>query len=231
MSDYEQRRHFNIKEKEMTIPRKQSLKLSEISKPKPRSKKRKKNHLQQEESSNNEVMSAVRRSFTRSKKPKLQNTYTEEPIAQAEFPFSCWQCHQSFEFQDQVELHMTEYHGVEAEPLTRSVSSNIELDTSTENMNQEQFSEQQITSPSRNHEIDAFPTQIMNDSFPSELLPEEMQIDHTDESGNEDDMIQPNGNPEINITSQLSPRNFNQSESIDHTSLKEYVMNRESNIN
>ena len=38
LSDYEQKRHFNIKEKEMTIPKKQSLKLPEISKPKPRSK-------------------------------------------------------------------------------------------------------------------------------------------------------------------------------------------------
>ena len=145
-------------------------------------------------------------------------------------PFSCWQCHQRFEFQDQIE-----HHEIEAEPLTHSGSSNIELDTSTENISQEHFSEQQITSPSRNHEIDAFPTHIMNDGFPSELLLDEMQIDHTDESssssGNEDDMIQPNGNPEINITSQLSPRNFNQSESIDHTSLKEYVMNRENKIN
>ena len=93
--------------------------------------------------------------------------------------------------------------------MTRSGSSNIEQDTSTENISQEHFSEQQITSPSRNHEIDAFPTHIMKDGFPSELLPDEMHIDHTDESsGNEDDMIQPNGNPEINITSQLSPRNF-----------------------
>ena len=83
----------------MAIPKKQSLKLPEISKPKPRSKKRKSSHLQQEESSNNEGISAVRKSLRRSNTTKCQNLSTEEPIAQTELPFSCWQCHQRFEFQ------------------------------------------------------------------------------------------------------------------------------------
>ena len=127
LSDYEQRRLFNIKEKEITIPQKHSSKLSEISKPKLQSKKRKKSHLDQEE------MSAVRRSSSRSKKPKLQNTHTEEPINRAELPFSCLQCNQRFQFQDQIDPHMTEYHEIEAEPLPFSGSSHIELENLTEN--------------------------------------------------------------------------------------------------
>jgi pSer/pThr/pTyr-binding forkhead associated (FHA) protein len=105
LSEYEEKRLLNIKEKNEKIPLKDTL-------PKKGSAKKKKFNLfkldkgmAKYELSDEEDIDSELEIVTRSKKAKK-----DELIAEAECPFKCQKCEERFESENEIEIHKIEFH-------------------------------------------------------------------------------------------------------------------------